>query len=50
MYYVAVIGGKDLVANSFVSWRNEDRQEGFNRVLSEPRARDIAKYLETANQ
>lgn len=45
-FYSAVIPGKTLLPSSFVSRRNEDRQQGFNRVLSRTRAIDIARYLD----
>jgi DGQHR domain-containing protein len=50
-YYVAVVSGKSLLQNSFVSWRHDGVDEaGFNRALSEPRARDIARYLDAEKQ
>jgi DGQHR domain-containing protein len=45
-YYSAVISGQALLKSSFVSRRVEDGSAGFNRALVEPRARDIARYLD----
>jgi DGQHR domain-containing protein len=45
-YYVAVVSGKLLLANSRVSRRTDDPQHGFNRNLQISRAREIARYLE----
>jgi hypothetical protein len=44
-YYVGVVGGKLLLANSRVSRRAEDPEQGFNRNLQVARAREIARYL-----
>jgi DGQHR domain-containing protein len=46
-YYVGVASGKLLLANSRVSRRAEDPDQGFNRNLQVSRAREIARYLET---
>jgi DGQHR domain-containing protein len=46
-YYVGVVSGKLLLANSRVSRRTEDAEAGFNRNLQPSRAREIARYLET---
>ncbi|MGO9900183.1 MAG: DGQHR domain-containing protein [Solirubrobacteraceae bacterium] len=46
-YYVGVVSGKLLLANSRVSRRAEDPEQGFNRNLQVSRAREIARYLET---
>ena len=45
-YYVGVVSGKLLLANSRVSRRTEDAEQGFNRALQVTRAREIARYLE----
>lgn len=45
-FYVAVLGGQDLLRTSIVSRRAEDSDQGFNRALATPRAREIARYLD----
>lgn len=45
-FYSAVMPGKQLLRSCFVSRRNEDPRQGFNRSLSASRARDIARYLD----
>jgi len=45
-FYSTVIPGKQLLAASTVSRRSEDAIAGFNRALSHPRAREIARYLD----
>jgi DNA sulfur modification protein DndB len=47
VFYVAVFGGQELVASSFVSRRGSDGAEGFNRELASARAREIARYLDS---
>lgn len=46
-FYVAAVSGKQLRSNAFVSRRHEDPEEGFNRELSVPRAKEIATYLDS---
>jgi DNA sulfur modification protein DndB len=46
-YYAGIISGKDLLPIARVSRRDEDLRGGFNRALSEQRAREIARYLDT---
>ena len=45
-FYVSVMSSRDLDEMCFVSRRKEDRDKGFQRLLSEKRAREIAKYLD----
>jgi hypothetical protein len=47
-FYTAVVSGRELLRASIVS-RRADTSEGFNRALSKPRAREIARYLDTEN-
>jgi len=46
-YYSGVVSGKELLQSSFVSRRDDDPKAGFNRALVAPRAREIARYLDT---
>ncbi len=46
VFYVAVMSSKDLDEMCFVSRRKDDRDKGFQRLLSEKRAREIADYLD----
>ena len=45
-FYSTVMSGKELLPAAIVSRRSEDSIQGFNRVLSHPRAREIARYLD----
>lgn len=47
VFYISVMNSNDLDAMCFVSRRKDDADKGFQRLLSEKRARDIAKYLDT---
>lgn len=47
--YLAVISAKKIFENSIVSRADEDKQAGYQRLLSEKRAKDIAKYLNDGN-
>jgi DGQHR domain-containing protein len=44
-FYFATIPVDDLFPSCFVSGRDADPVQGFQRALNEPRADDIAKYL-----
>lgn len=46
-FYSAVVSGRELLKSSFVSRRGTDAEQGFNRDLVVPRAREIARYLDT---
>lgn len=48
-FYFATIPIKDLFEYCFVARRNEDPKHGFQRLLSEERASDIAAYLKKAD-
>ena len=45
-FYVSVMNSRDLDEMCFVSRRKDDSDKGFQRLLSEKRAKDIAKYLD----
>ncbi len=45
-FYVSVMNSRDLDEMCFVSRRKDDRDKGFQRLLSEKRAREIARYLD----
>ncbi|MFW2605628.1 DGQHR domain-containing protein [Aliarcobacter butzleri] len=47
--YLAVIASKEIFRNSIVSRVDEDKNNGYQRLLSEKRAKDIAKYLNDGN-
>ena len=47
VFYISVMKSSDLNAMCFVSRRKDDADKGFQRLLSEKRAREIAKYLDT---
>ncbi len=44
-FFLTSIPVSDLFSHCFVSTRNEDNLNGFQRQLSKPRAEDIANYL-----
>ena len=46
-FYVAVMNSKELKHMCFVSRKKEDPKKGFQRLLSEKRAKEIANYLDT---
>jgi DGQHR domain-containing protein len=48
-FYLATIPVFDIFPYCFVSRREEDPILGFQRTLSEPRAKDIAKYLDDSH-
>jgi len=45
-FYVSVMNSRDLDEMCFVSRRKDDGDKGFQRLLSEKRAKEIAKYLD----
>ena len=45
-FFVSIIPNKVLRSVCFVSRRDEDPEKGFQRMLNETRAKDIAKYLD----
>lgn len=45
-FFLAVMKSQDLQEMCFVSRRREDPDKGFQRLLSEKRAKEIAKYLD----
>ena len=45
MVYLAAIGGRWLLDHSTPSWRAVDRQKGFQRIVKEQRAREIARTV-----
>jgi DNA sulfur modification protein DndB len=45
-FYLTSIPVADIFAYCFVSTRDDDNLQGFQRQLSKPRADDIAKYLD----
>ncbi len=45
MVYLAAIGGKWLLNHSTPSWRSEDPKRGFQRIVKEARAREIARTV-----
>ena len=45
-FYIAVMKSSDLDEMCFVSRRKDDGDKGFQRLLSEKRAKEIAKYLD----
>lgn len=45
-FYISVMKSSDLKEMCFVSRRKEDGDKGFQRLLSEKRAKEIAKYLD----
>lgn len=47
VFYISVMKSTDLEAMCFVSRRKSDPDKGFQRLLSEKRAREIAKYLDS---
>jgi DNA sulfur modification protein DndB len=47
-FYLATIPAFDLFPYCFVSSRDKDPKKGFQRILSEDRALDIAKYLDNS--
>lgn len=47
VFYVSVMKSSDLQEMCSVSRRKDDPDKGFQRLLSETRAKDIAKYLDT---
>ena len=47
LFYVSVMNSRDLSEMCFVSRRKDDPDKGFQRLLSEKRAREIAKYLDS---
>jgi DGQHR domain-containing protein len=48
-HYLTAIPAKKLFKVSYVSRADEDPKEGFQRTLSESRAKSIAEYLDTGN-
>lgn len=46
-FYVSVMNSQALKKMCFVSRKKEDPQKGFQRLLSEKRAKEIANYLDT---
>lgn len=46
VFYVSVMNSNDLDEMCFVSRRKEDSDKGFQRLLSEKRAKEIAYYLD----
>jgi len=48
-YYVTVMTAKEIFAFSKVSRVDENPREGYQRFLSEKRAKDIAEYLNAGN-
>ncbi len=48
-HYLTAIPAKKLFSASFVSRADEDPKEGFQRTLSETRAKRIAEYLDEGN-
>jgi hypothetical protein len=42
MVYMAAIGGRLLLDHSTPSWRAEDPQKGFQRIVKDQRAKEIA--------
>lgn len=47
IFYISVMNSSDLDAMCFVSRRKDDADKGFQRLLSNKRAREIAKYLDS---
>jgi len=47
--YLAVISAKKIFEYSIISRADEDKDKGYQRVLSERRAKDIAEYLNNGN-
>jgi len=47
--YLAVISAKKIFEHSIISRADEDKDKGYQRVLSERRAKDIAEYLNNGN-
>lgn len=45
-FYISIIPNSILRQICFVSRRDEDPEKGFQRMLNETRAKDIAKYLD----
>lgn len=45
-FYISVMKSSDLEEMCFVSRRKDDGDKGFQRLLSEKRAKEIAKYLD----
>lgn len=45
-FYISVMKSTDLQAMCFVSRRKDDADKGFQRLLSEKRAKEIARYLD----
>ena len=45
-FYISVMKSSDLDEMCFVSRRKDDGDKGFQRLLSEKRAKEIAKYLD----
>lgn len=43
--YLAAIPGRWLLAHSTPSWRIQDPQKGFQRIVKEPRAKQIARTV-----
>ena len=48
-FYVAVLSGKKLYSISEVSRAHEDPEKGYQRHLSENRAKKIAQYIDNGN-
>ncbi len=46
-FYVSIMNSADLNEMCFVSRKKEDPEKGFQRLLSEKRASEIAKYLDS---
>lgn len=45
-FYISVMKSSDLEVMCFVSRRKDDADKGFQRLLSEKRAKEIARYLD----
>lgn len=48
-FYIAYVPSNVLSKVCYVARRDEDNKKGFQRVLNERRARDIAKYMDAEN-
>ncbi|MEG0597696.1 MAG: DGQHR domain-containing protein [Oscillospiraceae bacterium] len=46
-FFVSVMNSQELKKMCFVSRKKEDAKKGFQRLLSEKRAREIANYLDS---
>ena len=45
MVYLAAVGGRWLLDHSTPSWRADDPQKGFQRIVKEQRAKEIARTV-----